>query len=82
VFPESDRDVVIAVEEAVHSNCPAHVHAEIHWLGRDDMKRFDRLDRYWRKRRGRGRSVPSAMADAGARALIEFLHGRPRKRRR
>ena len=81
LFPEcGNRRLMNDAEEAVHANCPAHLHADIYWLRPDEMARFDRLHRYWRKRRETAASAPSVMADAAARALIGFLGGKRKKR--
>jgi hypothetical protein len=80
VFPHcADPDIVIAAEDAVRANCPAHIHADILWLKPDAMQRFDRLHGYWRKRREKA-SSPSGPANAAARVLVGFLRGKGRKR--
>lgn len=80
VFPHcADPDVIIAAEEAVHANCPPHIHPNILWLAPDAMRRFDRLHGYWRKRSEKA-SSSCRPANAAARVLVGFLHGKDRKR--
>ena len=59
-------------EETVRSNTPAHVLAEIHWLGFYDMIRFEALLRPWVELRSDARARPSHI-DRAALDLIRFM---------
>jgi hypothetical protein len=56
--------------ETVDSCCPAHIYADIHWLTRDQMVRFDDLYRQW---------WLSHREQTKADELLEFLTGFDKK---
>jgi hypothetical protein len=67
--------------DTVESACPAHIYADIYWLSRDQMQRFDHLHKEWwtstlaisRIRTGQPLDNATGRASEAARELMEFL---------
>jgi len=79
---DDPRNFRKAVRDAVEASCPAHIHADIHWLDADDMSQFDSLYEDWwtaspaaRRERlyGEGARDAGQTAESTARTLRDFL---------
>lgn len=79
IFPSwtarfSDAQFRFVAEELVHSNCPAHIHPEIHWLDFSSMCEFEVLHSRWSSLFTEpGSQENSAKLDFSSRELIRFL---------